>query len=129
MKRAGAVLVAAVFLDMLGFGMLIPGVQLRLESFGAQGWLIGLVQSSTFMIQTLVSPLWGRFGDQVGRKTVFVTCTMLSALSMGIYAVAPSVLLIALSRVVAGFGGANVSAAQALVAGSAEDRTANLGRI
>ena len=129
MNTARAVLVAAVFLDMLGFGMLIPSVQLRMEALGAHGWLIGLVQSSTFVIQTLVSPLWGRLGDRVGRKTVFVACTTLSALSMGVYALAPGILLIAASRILAGFGGANVSAAQALTAGSAENRTANLARI
>lgn len=129
MNKVGFVLVTAVFLDMLGFGMLIPGVQLRLEAMGAVGWMIGLVQSSTFVIQTGVSPYWGRLGDRIGRKSVFVWCTLLSALSMGVYAVAPGILWIALSRIIAGFGGANVSAAQAVVAGTVEDRTANLARL
>lgn len=130
MHRVVAVLVAAVFLDMLGFGMLIPGVQLRLDDMGAPGWLIGIVQSSTFAVQTIVSPWWGRVGDRVGRKPVFVICTLVSAGSMGVYALANGIAWVAASRVVAGFGGANVAAAQALASlDSGEERLVRLGRI
>lgn len=129
MKRAVWVVVAAVFLDMLGFGMLIPGVQLRLESMGAQSWLIGLVQSSTFIVQSVCSPLWGRWGDQWGRKPVFVGCTLLSAVSMGLYGAAGSVAWVTASRLVAGLGAANVAAGQALASGQEHERTANLGKI
>lgn len=129
MNRTAWVVVAAVFLDMLGFGMLIPGVQLRLESFGAPSWMIGLVQSSTFVIQSACAPFWGRLGDVWGRKLVFVGCTFLSALSMGVYGLASQVAVIAPSRCLAGFGAANVAAGQALLSGSERDRTANLGRV
>jgi len=128
-NRAAWVVVGVVFLDMLGFGMLIPGVQLRLEAMGAASWLIGLVQSSTFIVQSACSPMWGRFGDAWGRKPVFVACTFLSAASMGLYGAASGIGWVVASRLVAGFGAANVAAGQALVSGSETDRTANLGRI
>jgi MFS family permease len=128
-NRAAWVVVGVVFLDMLGFGMLIPGVQLRLEAMGAASWLIGLVQSSTFIVQSACSPMWGRFGDAWGRKPAFVACTFLSAASMGLYGAASGIGWVVASRLVAGFGAANVAAGQALVSGSETDRTANLGRI
>ncbi len=75
-------LLFAIFLDMMGFGMVIPDLQTRLEAFGAQGWAIGLVLSSYFLTQIVVSPLWGRLSDKVGRKPVLVICGTLSATSM-----------------------------------------------
>ena len=121
----------AVALDMLGFGMLIPDVQLRADAIGLKGWQIGFVLSSMFLVQSIVSPLWGRFGDRTGRRRVFLLCTLLSAGSMAIYAVASSASLILASRICAGLGAANVSSAYALLSVGTTDgnRSAGLGRL
>jgi MFS family permease len=127
-----APLLFAIFLDLAGFGMVIPDVQTRLESFGAGGGLIGGVLSSYFLIQVIVSPLWGRYSDRVGRKPVLVVCGLLSALSLLLYAFAHSVPLILASRLLAGFAAANTVAAQAYIADSnanEERRTEAMGRV
>ncbi len=122
---------AAVFLDLFGFGMLVADIQFLAERLGAPGWLIGLVLASTFIVQVPLSPYWGRLSDRIGRKPVFVACTLLSAFSMALYGVAGSVLMLITSRVVAGLGGANVAVAQALLADATpvEERSIAMGRI
>lgn len=124
-------LILAVFLDMLGFSMLIPDVQFRAEGFGASGWQIGAILASTFVIQTLLSPVSGRLSDRWGRKVVFVVCTLVSASSMLVYGLAGTTLWILVSRMLAGIGAANVAIAQASVAdvSTPAERTVILGRL
>ena len=106
----------AIFLDLVGFGMAFPDIQLRAEKFGAPGWLIGLLLSSYFITQFVASPHWGRLSDRVGRKPILIVCTALSALSMVVYAFAHDNWLILASRLLAGLAAANVVVAQAYVA-------------
>lgn len=116
-------LLLAVFLDLVGFGMAFPDIQLRAEDFGAQGWMIGALLSSYFITQILVSPHWGRLSDRIGRKPVLLICTALSALSMLVYAFAGGILGILISRVLAGFAAANVVVANAYVADTTDEST------
>src|SRR5688572_19480000 len=106
----------AIFLDLVGFGMAFPDLQLRAEEFGAPGWLIGALLSSYFVIQFIASPHWGRLSDRVGRKPVLAFCTGLSAASMLVYAFADNIWVILFSRVLAGLAAANVVVAQAYIA-------------
>jgi len=125
-------LLFAIFLDLAGFGMVIPDVQTRLETLGASGLIIGSVLSSYFLVQMLVSPLWGRLSDRVGRKPILVACGALSSASMVAYALAQSPVPILLSRVLAGFAAANVVVAQAYLADTTETeaaREAAMGRV
>ncbi len=127
-----APLLFAVFLDMTGFGMVIPDVQTRLESFGARGWAIGAILSSYFLAQIAASPLWGRLSDRTGRKPILVVCGLLSAASLLVYAFAHSLPFVLFSRVLAGLAAANVVVAQAYIADAAPDeaaRTKSLGRV
>ncbi|HLO98101.1 MAG TPA: MFS transporter, partial [Fimbriimonas sp.] len=118
-------LLLAVFLDMVGFTMLIPNIQLRAETLlqGSPlvGPTIGLLLQSTFIVQLFASPRWGKWADATGRKKVFILCQWLSALAMLIYGFADVVWLLFVSRIIAGFGGANVSVAQAMAAAHAGD--------
>jgi MFS family permease len=125
------VLLGAVFLDLAAFGSILPDVQTRLESFGAHGWLIGLILAAYFLVQTLVSPLWGKASDRRGRKLPLVLCFALSAGSFALYGLAGSSLLVLVSRIVAGLAAANVALAQAEVAALHEEsaRPAALGRL
>lgn len=124
-------LLVAIFLDLVGFGMAFPDIQLRAQEYGAQGWMIGALISSYFVVQFVVSPIWGRFSDQIGRKPVLLICTFLSALSMVAYAFIPSLWGILFSRVLAGVAAANVVVGQAFIADHSPEhtRTAAMGRV
>lgn len=129
--RAGWPLLLAIFLDLAGFGMVIPDIQTRLEGFGAMGWLIGAVLAAYFLVQLIVSPLWGRLSDRVGRKPVPLTCGVLSALSMLVYGAAHGITVVLFSRILAGVAAANVVVAQAYFADmtDAAARPAAMGRV
>lgn len=131
MKRSQVPLVIAVALDLTGFGMIIPDIQLRADGMGAPGWLIGLVLACTFMVQFLISPIWGAKSDVLGRKNVFLFCTLLSVASMVVYALASNIAWLFVSRLLAGFGAANIAVAQASVADHSEvsGRTVALGHL
>ena len=137
-KSEWAVLIA-IFLDLLGFGMVIPDIQTRAEHFlnpdGVSklpvGLIIGLMLALTFIIQAVVSPRWGRLADKTNRKNVFMICGAFSALGMLVYGLANSIGIIFLSRILSGFGAANVAVAQAMITADSntEERTAKLGRV
>ncbi len=138
MKSRGseASLLFAVFLDLLGFGMIISDIQLRAQEYIrplglSPGPVIGALLASTFIIQTLVSPRWGVLSDRIGRKPVVVGCTAISALAMLVYGLSNGLVLLFASRILAGFGAANVAVAQALIADKFDGpaRTAALGRV
>jgi MFS family permease len=136
-------LLIAVFLDMVGFTMLIPDIQLRadtiLGTIAFKGPIIGALLQSTFIVQLFASPRWGKLADNNGRKSVFVMCQWISAAAMLMYGYAgvvalpvshiggfltiaqASIGLLFVSRILAGFGGANVSIAQAMAAVVAGD--------
>lgn len=125
-------LLIAVFLDMVGFTMLIPDVQLRAETmlggFAFKGPIIGALLQMTFVVQLFASPRWGRWADKTGRRRIFVICQWISSVAMLVYGLAHSIAPLFISRILAGFGGANVSIAQAMAAVSAgEDRKRVLG--
>ena len=133
-RRTEWALLVAVFLDMVGFTMLIPDIQLRAESMllgiAFRGPVIGLLLQSTFIVQLFASPRWGRLADAYGRRRVFVICQWISAIAMLTYGLANAVSFLFISRILAGFGGANVSVAQAMAAVSAgENRKRVLGYV
>ncbi len=131
MPRWATVVYTALFFDLFGFGMLIADIQFLAERLGMPGWMIGLAMGVTFVVQVPVSPLWGRVSDRIGRKPVFVVCTLLSALAMFVYGLAAVPLVLVFSRVIAGFGGANVAVAQAMLADVTDEshRSLAMGRI
>lgn len=131
MKWRQYLIVAAVFLDLIGFTMVVVDVQTRAESMGAQGWLIGLLIASAFIVQSVASPLWGAWSDCIGRKTSFTVCTSLSATSLLVYALAPNLAWLFISRFLSGLGSANVAVAQASVVddSSPDGRAVALGRL
>ncbi len=118
-----------VFIDIIGFGIVIPVLPLYAEHFGAKPWQIGWLVGIFSLAQFFCAPLWGKLSDRIGRKPVLlagVTGTVAGYLLMGF---AGSVLVLFLARLLAGVGGANISAAQAYLAdiSSSENRAKAMG--
>ena len=61
-----------VFIDLLGFGIIIPLLPFYAESFGASAFTIGLLGTSFSLMQFLFSPIWGRWSDKIGRKPIIL---------------------------------------------------------
>ncbi len=118
-----------VFIDLLGFGLFIPDLQLRGREFGASGFTLGLVLGSFSLAQLVTAPLLGRISDIYGRRRVLLITTVLSVVAYVIYAHATDIWWIVGSRVVSGIAAANVGVAFAYVADitSPEERAGGMG--
>lgn len=118
-----------VFLDLLAFGLVIPDIQLRGESLGARGAILGLLIATFSIAQLAFAPGMGRLSDRIGRRPVLLATTSLSALAFLAYAFADNLPLMFLARVLSGIASANIGVAYAYVADvtAAENRAKGMG--
>jgi len=126
-----ATIFLTIFIDVLGFGIVIPVLPLYAQHFGATAWEIGWLVGIFSMAQFFFAPVWGKISDRIGRKPVLLIGligTIAGYLLMG-FAGALWVLFVA--RLIDGIAGANISAAQAYMAdiSSAENRARAMGLI
>ena len=105
-----------VFLDLIGFGIVLP----LLPSYGARytssAALIGALVATDSLLTFLLAPAWGRLSDRIGRRPVLLIGLAGSVLSYVIFGLAGSFLALVLSRVVSGATGATIHVAQAYLA-------------
>jgi MFS transporter, DHA1 family, tetracycline resistance protein len=120
-----------VFIDLLGFGIVLPLLPIYSLSYQASEAEIGILFGSFSAMQLLFAPMWGRLSDRIGRRPVLIGGLVGTALSYGLFAVADSLPLLFASRILAGFFGANVSTAQAYIADvtTPENRAKGMGMI
>ncbi len=108
-----------VFIDLLGFGMVLPLLPIYAKQFQASGMEIGLLMASFSAMQFLFAPLWGRLSDRVGRRPVLMVGLGGSVVFYALFGyatVAKSLTLMFVSRIGAGIAGATISTAQAYIA-------------
>ncbi len=125
------IIFVTVFIDLLGFGIIIPLLPFYAESFGASAFTIGLLGTSYSLMQFLFSPIWGRWSDRIGRKPIILLGLMGSCLSYLTLALATSLSLVFVARIVGGIAGANIPTAQAYIADvtTPENRAKGMGLI
>lgn len=132
MKHTPVVIVfVTVFIDLLGFGIIIPLLPFYAESFGANAFTVGLLSTSFSMAQFVFAPLWGRLSDRVGRRPIILMGLFGSFLSYVGFAFATTLPLLFAARIFAGIAGANIPTAQAVMADitSPEDRAKGMGLV
>ena len=128
-NRSLAVLFVIVFIDMLGFGMVIPVMALYAEWLGASETWTGLLSAGYSAAQFFFAPVWGRLSDRVGRRPVLLVSIGMTSVAFLMYALAGSFLVLLASRLFAGAATANIAIAQAYVADvtAPEDRARGMG--
>ncbi|MGD8779812.1 MAG: MFS transporter [Ignavibacteria bacterium] len=131
-KSAMTIVFFTVFIDMMGFGILIPilptfaSIELNVPDYG-----IGIVVAVYSLVQFLFNPVFGRISDKHGRRPIILVTLLITSLSYMIFSVADSFFLLLLARIMAGFGGSNLAVAQAYMADITEqkDRARGMGLI
>src|SRR5689334_22354223 len=124
-----SVLMATVFVDMIGFTMVLPLLPFYATRLGADAPLVGMLVASYPFAQLAVSPFWGRLSDRYGRRPLILAGLMLSAAAYVLFGLAESLWLLFASRLVQGAGGGITGVVQAYVADAVEpeERTKALG--
>ena len=138
MKKPSVLIIfLTVFIDLIGFGIVLPLLPIFAKDFNASGLTIGMLMASYSAMQFLFAPIWGRLSDRIGRRPVLLVSTAGAAISYAIFAVGsgmpgPTGLAVLFaSRIVAGICGANITVAQAYIADitAPEERSKKMGLI
>jgi multidrug resistance protein len=115
-KSSLASILVVVFIDLIGFGMIIPILPLYGKRFGASEWEIGFLLGSYSFVQFLASPVLGWFSDRYGRKPVLLCSLIGTAFGYFLMASANSLAMLFAARILAGVMGASVGTASAYIA-------------
>ena len=132
MRRSSLlVLFLTVFIDLIGFGMVIPFLSFYAREYGASGIAVGAVVGIYSIMQFFFAPVWGRLSDRVGRRPILLVSLVASTSGYALFALSRSLTVLFASRVIAGIGGANIGTAQAYIADSTtpEARAKGMGLI
>ena len=116
LRRAVLVVAFVVFLDLVGFGIVVPVLPFYVRSFGASDVFVGLLAASYSVTQFAFAPLLGRLSDQHGRRPVLLLSLLGSAVAWTVFGVGGSLAVLFAARMLAGAMGGNVATAQAYVA-------------
>lgn len=127
--RALITLLSVIFLNIAGFGLVIPLLPFFGKSLNAEPWQVALLFSAFSFGQFLGEPFWGRLSDRMGRRPVLIMTIAASALCYVALAFAPNIWLAFLARFAGGFLSGNISTLQGCLADITppEERAAKMG--
>ena len=103
-------------LDLIAFGIVLPLLPAAGARYETHAVLIGALVALDSCFAFLLAPWWGRLSDRIGRRPVILIGLAGSALGYGLFAVAPSFLVLLLSRAVTGMTSTTFGVAQAALA-------------
>jgi len=106
---------AIVFVDLLGFSLILPLVPFYAKDFGASDTVVGLLVASYAAAQLIGAPILGRLSDRFGRRPVLLLSILGTVLGFIVLGVANQLWMLFASRVLDGLTGGNISVAQAYI--------------
>src|SRR5205085_6464960 len=110
------ILLLIVFIDLVGFGLVIPLLPFYAERFGASPLQMTLLFAVYSLMSMLAAPLWGRLSDRIGRRPVLMASMAAAALAYLWLGFATQLWMVFAARAFAGACAGNIAAAQAYIA-------------
>lgn len=131
MKKPLVVIFVTVFVDLIGFGIIIPLNTFLARKFGSDEFQIGLLMSIYSLMQFAFAPIWGRLSDRWGRRPIILVSLLGAAIAHLGFAFGESYAALLTARCFAGIFGGNISTAMAYIADITEskDRSKGMGLI
>lgn len=114
-KRPLAIIFVIIFVNLLGFGIVIPLLPLYAQEFKANGLQIGFLFASYSLCQIVAAPLLGGLSDRYGRRPILLLSLLGTVISFGLLALANTLTLLFVARIVDGLSGGNISTARAYI--------------
>ncbi len=115
LKRRLLLIFGFVFIDLLGYSLILPLLPYYAVTFGASLTVVGLLGTSNALAQLLAAPVIGRLSDRYGRRPLLIFSIMGTVLSFLLLGLAQSLPMLFLSRVLDGFLGGNIALARAYI--------------
>ncbi len=122
MTRPLLIIFLTIFVNLIGFGIIIPLLPYYAEQFGASPLVIGLLFAIYSLCQLLAAPALGDLSDRWGRRPILIFSLVGTVVSFVMLALAHSVVMLFLARIVDGLSGGNISTARAYVADITEPK-------
>jgi MFS transporter, DHA1 family, tetracycline resistance protein len=120
-----------VFIDLVGFGIIIPLNPYLAEAFGASPFQVGMLMGVYSLMQFIFSPVWGQISDRIGRRPVILISLIGAGISHTAFGFAGSLTGLIFARAMAGLFGGNISTAMAYIADitPSKDRSKGMGMV
>ncbi len=122
MTRPLLIIFLTIFVNLIGFGIIIPLLPFYAESFHASPLVVGLLFAAYSLSQLIAAPALGDLSDRWGRRPILIFSLVGTVVSFAMLALAHSVTMLFLARIVDGLSGGNISTARAYVADVTEPK-------
>jgi DHA1 family tetracycline resistance protein-like MFS transporter len=116
-----------VFVDLLGFGLILPLLPYYAETFAASEFVTGLLVASYAAMQLVGAPVLGRLSDRFGRRPLLLVSVFGTFLGFLLLGFANSLWMLFASRILDGFTGGNLSVAQAYISDVTDEKNRSMG--
>jgi MFS transporter, DHA1 family, tetracycline resistance protein len=114
-SRPLLVIFLTILVNLIGFGIIIPLLPFYAETFGASPLAIGLLFASFSVSQLIASPFLGHWSDRWGRRPILIFSLIGTVVSFVMLALAHSLALLFVARIVDGLSGGNITTARAYI--------------
>jgi DHA1 family tetracycline resistance protein-like MFS transporter len=115
-SRPLLVIFLTVFVNLVGFGIIIPLLPFYAETFGASPVVIGFLFAAFSLAQLIAAPVLGVLSDRFGRRPVLIFSLIGTAVSFVMLAMAQSLAMLFAARIIDGLSGGNITIARAYIA-------------
>src|SRR5512141_2055210 len=124
-------IILVVFIDLLGFSLILPLLPFYAESYGASATLVGLLVASYAAAQMIGAPILGRLSDRYGRRPILIASIFGTFLGFLLLGFAKTLVVLFAARILDGLTGGNLTIAQAYISDVTDpkDRSKGLGLI
>jgi len=122
MTRPLLIIFLTIFVNLIGFGIIIPLLPFYAETFGASPIIIGLLFAVFSLCQLVAAPALGDLSDRYGRRPILIFSLLGTVVSFVMLAMAHSIAMLFVARIVDGLSGGNISTARAYVADVTEPK-------
>jgi MFS transporter, DHA1 family, tetracycline resistance protein len=114
-RRGLPILLFTIFVDLFGFGVVIPILPNYAKGMADSNLLAGAIMASYSLAQLLFNPIWGSLSDRFGRRPIILWSTALNVAGYFMFSQADTILTLFISRLLCGAGSGNISVAQAFI--------------
>lgn len=130
-KASLSIIFVTIFIDLMGFGIIIPLLPSFALKIGMSDFQIGMTVAVFSLMQFLFNPVLGKLSDKIGRRPLILITQLTSVAAYVLFSFSNSFLLLFISRMIAGIGGSNIAVAQAYIADvtTREERAKGMGMI
>jgi len=130
-KAQLGIIFLTVFIDLVGFGIVIPILPLYAKHFGASESVNGILVGIYSAMQFIFAPVLGKISDRVGRRPVLLVSLLGTTIGFAVMGFAGSLMWLFIARIIDGISGGNISTAQAYIADitTPEERSKAMGLI